>query len=125
MTEKMNLNSLNLTDKKIVKKSRKFLKIIENTLEDFKIQNSEEGILMLGQILETKSLTLLSVGYLYQLLESRKENFDFIKQIQDQESFEIVNEEHKYMEQFLNQFFNIEVCESGLIQVTKKIKETK
>lgn len=90
------------------KKSRKFISIVKNTIEDLK-QNVEcdmEVLSYLKDIVKTKSLTLINVQGLYQVIESRKLNLDYIRLIQDKYSFDLVNEEHRYIEKFLSQYFD-------------------
>lgn len=98
------------------KKSRKFIAIVKNTIEDLKqnVKWDMEVLSYLEDIVKTKSLTLINVQVLYQVIESRKLNFDYIRLIQDKYSFDLVNEEHRYIEKFLSQYFdssNLEVLD--------------
>lgn len=92
------------------KKSRKFLALVKNTIDDLsQIEPSQNSILeQLQDIVTTKTLTLLNVQALYKVIETRKEKRDFIRLIQDSYSFNLINEEHIYMENFISQYFNFE-----------------
>lgn len=89
------------------KKSRKFLAIVKNTINDLKQNSSydKEVVEGLNDILKTKTINLLSSHYIYQIIEARQKNIDYIESIQDRQSFNIVNEEHRYMLGFLSQYF--------------------
>lgn len=93
------------------KKSRKFLKLVENTKNDI-VQNSsydKDIVDNLITIYKEKTLSLIGVSGLYQIIEIRKQNIDYIRQIQDNYSFNLVNEEHKYMENFIKKYFEWKV----------------
>lgn len=106
---------------------RKFLKYVKNTKNDL-LQNpfsEAEVINCLKEIYNKKEITLFTVQYLYIIIEARKENFNYIKSIQDKESFEIVNKEHRYLEKFLNRYFTYSKCPiTGLESVSiKELRE--
>lgn len=91
------------------KKSRKFIALIKNTKTDL-LQNisvNEEIMDSLNEIINTKKLTLFSALQVSLIINKRKENIDYIKNIQDEYSFKLVNEEHKYMDKFLRNYFEI------------------
>ena len=92
------------------KKSRKFLALVKNTIDDLlQIESSPISILeQLQNIVNTKTLTLLNVQGLFRIIETRKEQMNFIKLIQDSYSFNLINEEHIYMENFISQYFNFQ-----------------
>lgn len=92
------------------KKSRKFLALVKNTIDDLlQIESSPISILeQLQNIVTTKTLTLLNVQGLFRIIETRKEQMNFIKLIQDSYSFNLINEEHIYMENFISQYFNFQ-----------------
>ncbi|WP_323591055.1 hypothetical protein [Aliarcobacter butzleri] len=100
------MNTINLNNKK----SRKFLALVKNTIDDLlQIESSPIGILeQLQNIVNTKTLTLLNVQGLFRIIETRKEQMNCIKLIQDSYSFNLINEEHIYMENFISQYFNFQ-----------------
>lgn len=63
------------------KKSRKFLALVKNTIDDLlQIESSPISILeQLQNIVTTKTLTLLNVQGLFRIIETRKEQMNFIK----------------------------------------------
>lgn len=108
--------------KKINVKDKKFLKYVRNTIQDL-MQHKQKEINIIGKLKEIYSnqeLTLFNRESIYLIIKVRKENLNFIKSIQDRESFNIVNKEHKYMEKFLNKYFKYNVCPiTGLCSITK------
>lgn len=100
------MSTINLNNKK----SRKFLALVKNTIDDLlQIESSPISILeQLQNIVNTKTLTLLNVQGLFRIIETRKEQMNFIKLIQDSYSFNLINEEHIYMENFISQYFNFQ-----------------
>lgn len=92
------------------KKSRKFLALVKNTIDDLsQIEPSQNSILeQLQDIVTTKTLTLLNVQGLYRVIETRKGKRDLIRLIQDSYSFNLINKEHIYMENFISQYFNFQ-----------------
>lgn len=100
------MSTINLNNKK----SRKFLALVKNTIDDLlQIESSPISILeQLQNIVTTKTLTLLNVQGLFRIIETRKEQMNFIKLIQDSYSFNLINEEHIYMENFISQYFNFQ-----------------
>lgn len=100
------MSTINLNNKK----SRKFLALVKNTIDDLlQIESSPISILeQLQNIVNTKTLTLLNVQGLFRIIETRKEQMNFIKLIQDSSSFNLINEEHIYMENFISQYFNFQ-----------------
>lgn len=107
--------------KKINVKDKKFLKCVRNTIQDL-IQHKQKEINIIGKLKEiynNQELTLFNREAIYLIIKVRKENLNFIKLIQDRESFNIVNKEHKYMEKFLNKYFSYNVCpNTGLCSIT-------
>lgn len=102
-------------------KDRKFLKYVKNTKNDFMKMGlvNSSVIDSLKNILSTKQLTLLNVMELVQVIFTREENIDYCKEIQDPKTFKIVNEEHRYMKEYILNFFNIDNS-LGLIQISNK-----
>ena len=83
-----------------------FLELVKNTLEDFQRQNVQnEGTKVLEEICMTKEVNLQTAIGLYTIMEMRKANISYVKKNSDIYSFQVVNEEHKYMDRFLNRFF--------------------
>lgn len=60
----------------------------------------------LKDIVHNKRLTLLNVQGIYSIIDSRKNTIDYISKIQDKYSFDLVNQEHRYMENFLSQYID-------------------
>ncbi len=112
------MSTINLNNKK----SRKFLALVKNTIDDLlQIESLPISILeQLQNIVNTKTLTLLNVQELYKVIETRKEKKDFIRLIQDSYSFNLINEEHIYMENFISQYFNFQNLDSNCFY-SKKI----
>lgn len=90
--------------------TKRFLKCIKNTINDLKVQ-SYEDINILKEIVSTNNVNLISATTVYEIIEVRKKNIDFIASMQDKQSFKIINREHRDMELFLNAHFinNIEI----------------
>ena len=91
------------------KKSRKFVALVKNTKNDF-LQNStinEDIVDALSEVIDTKRLSIISASKIIQIIETRKDNLEYIRDIQDNYSFELVNEEHRYMENFINKYFKV------------------
>lgn len=102
------------------KRSRKFLALVKNTIQDLE-QNpvsADEILVMLKNIVDTKSLTLLNIQALVQVFEAREQNIEYLRLVQDKYSFEIINEEHKYMKIFVSQYFTIEDIGSDLLSIS-------
>lgn len=98
-------NTIDLNNKKY----RKFLALVKNTRKDLLQYSSinEDIIGALSEIIETKKLSLINVSKIIEIIEARKTNLEYIRSIQDKYSFDLVNEEHKYMENFINKHFDI------------------
>ncbi len=101
---------------------KKFLKFVKNTIDDLikTLPLTNEMIMYLKEIYNEKELTIINVQSLYIIIETRKENMEYIKSIQDLGTFKIINKEHKYMESFINKYFKYEKLLSGLETISIK-----
>lgn len=108
---------------KVNVKDKKFLSCVKNTFVDLLRNNNQnlEMISYLKEIYNKKELTIINRQAIFLVIEVRKEMFDYIKLIQDKKSFKIINKEHKYMENFINKYFEYnEYPNSTLRSVTFK-----
>lgn len=90
--------------------SNRFLKYVKNTIEDLEIQGVDfQQLKGLRDIYKSKELKLTNVSDLYEVIYIRKQNYEYIKSFQDKYSFDLINNEHRFMEQYLDKNFKYEV----------------
>lgn len=92
---------------KIKIKDKIFLKYLKNTIQDFTYTNNIEMINSLSKIYNSRFLTMTNIIKLVELILVREENQDSILLQQDKKSFDLINQEHLYMKNYISKYFRI------------------
>lgn len=88
--------------------NKRFLKYVKNTIKDLK-QNTGCDLTKLLDIYNSKELKLTNISGLYEVIYIRKHNYEYIKTTQDRDTFNLINNEHIFMENYFNKNFKYEI----------------
>ncbi len=110
-----------MAEEKIIIQDETFVKYLTNTIQDFKNVNNLEMVNELSQMLINQELTAQNMMQLVELILTREENLDSIVLQQDKKTYDLINEEHLYMKNYLGQYFSFSIMkDSGYISIIRK-----
>lgn len=110
-----------MTEEKIIIQDETFIKYLTTTIQDFINVKNIEMVNDLSQMLISKELTAQNMQQLVELILLREENLDSIVLQQDKKIYDLINEEHLYMKNYLNQYFSFSIMkDSGFISIIRK-----
>lgn len=110
-----------MSEEKIIIQDEAFIKYLTNTIQDFKNVHNIEMVNDLSELLISKELTAQNMMQLVDLILSREENLDSIVLQQDKKTYDLINEEHRYMKNYLNQYFSFSIMkDTGFISIIRK-----
>jgi len=92
---------------KVKIKDEMFLKYLKNTIQDFMYTNNTQMINSLGQIYDSRYMTMTNIMKLVELILIREENKDSILLQQDKKTYDLINKEHLYMKNYIYKYFRV------------------
>jgi len=115
---------LTIKGQKMKLNDKKFFKYVKNTKDDFAYMGKLEVVNKLNYLLRTKEITLVSILDVAMIIQLRIDNLEYIKSVEDEKTFNLINKEHKYMKAVLERYFIFDNNdETGLLVITIKDKK--